>query len=72
MLKSARVTTPAGEWLTLTTRIAALHQQMLGFWWAAWGLPSRDDVHHVLHSLNELHSRVIDLEDRLHDLEARG
>jgi hypothetical protein len=41
-------------------------------WWSLWGLPTRRDQERSLHALNQLQSRILDLEERLADAEARG
>jgi hypothetical protein len=38
-------------------------------WWGAWGLPTRRDQERTLHALNQLQSRLIDLEEKLADLD---
>jgi len=34
-------------------------------WWAAMGLPTRRDQERALHKLNQLESRLYDLEEQL-------
>ena len=34
-------------------------------WWTAVGLPNRRDQERTLHALNQLQSRLLDLEERL-------
>jgi len=36
-------------------------------WWGAVGLPTKRDQERGLHKLNELESRMLDLEERLED-----
>jgi hypothetical protein len=33
--------------------------------WGAWGLPTKRDQERILHSLNQLQSKLIDLEEKL-------
>jgi hypothetical protein len=39
-------------------------------WWEMMGLPTRRDQERTLHALNQLQSRLIDLEEKLSDLNA--
>ena len=34
-------------------------------WWSALGLPTKRDQERTLHALNQLESRLMDLEDKL-------
>ena len=34
-------------------------------WWGALGLPTKRDQERTLHALNELESKILDLEERL-------
>ncbi len=54
----------AGRWLSAMTAIKATTDAAAERWWAAVGLPTKRDQERQLHLLNELHSRVLDLEER--------
>ncbi len=45
---------------------AATDKAMLATWWSAFGLPTRRDQERTLHKLNQLESRLFDLEEQLH------
>lgn len=66
-LGSPRVTRVAGEWLSLIARAGALQQRWLRTWWSTWGMASREDQERAQHALNELQSRLYDLEDMLQE-----
>jgi len=34
-------------------------------WWGAWGLPTKRDQERVMHALNQLESKLIDLEEKI-------
>lgn len=71
-LGSAKLTGPAGAWLSFVARSAEVQRRWLRTWWDAWGIASREEQEHVLHTLNDLQSRLYDLEDQIEDLrEAR-
>jgi hypothetical protein len=65
ILRSPLVLQPSGAALSAAMRAKAAHDQALARWWAAVGLPTRRDQERTLHALNQLQSRVIDLEERL-------
>ena len=50
-------------------KLKAAGDRATAAWWGAVGLPTKRDQERSLHSLNELHSRILDLEDRLVELE---
>ena len=53
----------------MTARAAGA--QALAQFWGGWGLPTKRDQERALHTLNQIHSKLLDLEERLSDLEAR-
>ena len=71
MLRSANLLEPGGSLLGAMTQWRAQQQRMAEAWWSLFGLPTRSDQQRTLHALHELQSRLIDLEERLHDLEAQ-
>lgn len=71
-LKSPFVIGPAGTMLSAVTHLRSAQERLLGQWWAAFGLPTRADQERALHAMNELQSKLIDLEDKLADLERSG
>jgi len=71
VLKSPSVLQPMGNLLTATMKAKAASDKAVAQWWAAVGLPTRRDQERTLHALNQLGSRLIDLEDKLAALEAK-
>ncbi len=67
-LKSSSVLQPMGGLLTATMKVKAASDKAVAGFWAGWGLPTRRDQERTLHALNQLNSRLIDLEERLEDL----
>lgn len=70
-LRSPSVLTPAGATLTAAMRGKAAVDRAAEAWWGAVGLPTRRDQERTLHALNQLQSRLIDLEDELTELRSR-
>ncbi len=68
-LKSPFVIGPAGSSLSAYSQMRVSQQRMMGRWWSSFGLPTRSDQERGLHAMNELQSRLIDLEERLADLQ---
>lgn len=59
----------AGTMLTGLTRARAVQRKLLDHWWANVGLSTRRDQERTLHGIDELQSRLVDLEARLAELE---
>jgi len=57
---------PAGAMLTAAMKTKAATDRALASWWASLGLPTRADQERALHKLNQLESRLYDLEEKLH------
>ncbi|MBE2252361.1 MAG: hypothetical protein IAE78_22700 [Myxococcus sp.] len=70
MLKSPAVLQPMGSMLTATMKVKTATDKAIGNWWELMGLPTRRDQERTLHALNQLNSRLIDLEEKLADLNA--
>ena len=68
-LKSPLVLTPMGHMLSATMKARAASDKAVAQWWASLGLPTRRDQERTLHALNQLNSRLIDLEEKLADAE---
>jgi hypothetical protein len=66
-LKSPFVLEPSGQLLAAMMRGKAASDQVLAQWWGALGLPTKRDQERTLHALNQLQSRLLDLEERLAD-----
>jgi hypothetical protein len=56
---------PAGAMLTSFAKTKAATDRAVASWWAAVGLPTRRDQERALHKLNQLESRLFDLEEKL-------
>ena len=69
LMQSPAVLSPSGKLLGTTTRMKAASDRAIAAWWGAWGLPTKRDQERSLHALNQLQSRLFDLEEKLQDLE---
>ena len=56
---------PAGIMLTAAMKTKAATDRAMHGWWAGIGLPTRRDQERGLHKLNQLESRIADLEEQL-------
>jgi hypothetical protein len=65
VLKSPLLLVPSGAMLSAMMKAKATSDQLVAQAWAAVGLPTRRDQERALHQLNELHSRLMDLEEQL-------
>jgi hypothetical protein len=66
-LKSPLVLEPAGAWLSAAMKMKAASDKAAAAWWGAIGLPTKRDQERALHKLNQLESRLLDLEEQLAD-----
>jgi hypothetical protein len=67
VLVNPSVLGPAGAMLTAAMKTKAATDRAVAAWWAAFGLPNRRDQERALHKLNQLESRLFDLQERLED-----
>ena len=65
VLKNPKVLEPAGAMLTATMKLKAAADKAMANFWGSWGLPTKRDQERTLHALNQLNSRLLDLEERL-------
>jgi hypothetical protein len=65
VLESPRVLTPAGAVLTAAMKAKRVQDRALASLWGGLGLPTKRDQERALHVLNQLESRIIDLEEKL-------
>jgi hypothetical protein len=56
---------PAGALLTVAMKTKKATDNAMNAWWAVLGLPNRRDQERSLHKLNQLESRLYDLEEKL-------
>lgn len=71
VLRSPLVLGPGGAMLTAAMRSKSAVDGAMGSWWSAVGLPTRRDQERSLHALNQLQSRLIDLEETLAEIRAQ-
>ena len=67
VLKSPLILEPAGAMLTAAMKAKASSDKMVAAFWGAWGLPTKRDQERTLHALNQLESRLLDLEEKLQE-----
>ena len=67
VLANPGVLGPAGTMLTFAMKTKTATNGAMAAWWGAVGLPTKRDQERGLHKLNELESRMLDLEERLED-----
>lgn len=65
ILNNPAVLGPSGHMLAGAMRAKAKHEAHLAQFWATLGLPTRRDQERTLHAINQLNSRIIDLEEQL-------
>ncbi|MEM6289773.1 MAG: hypothetical protein AAGA54_00865 [Myxococcota bacterium] len=66
-LRSASVLEPMGFALSTTMKLKAMSDKATAAWWSSLGLPTKQDQERALHMLNQLESRILDLEEQLED-----
>ena len=64
-LRSPLLLEPSGAMLSATMRLKAASDQAAAAFWGALGLPTKRDQERTLHALNQLETRLLDLEERL-------
>jgi hypothetical protein len=67
VLTNPGVLGPAGAMLTAAMKTKTASDKAMSSWWSMWGLPTRRDQERSLHKLNQLESRLYDLEEQLAD-----
>ncbi|MFL5322293.1 MAG: hypothetical protein ACJ790_21730 [Myxococcaceae bacterium] len=65
VLKNPGVIGPMGAMLTAAMKTKTATDKATAQFWAMWGLPTRRDQERTLHALNQLQSRLLDLEEKL-------
>lgn len=71
VLKSPAVLQPMGSMLTATMKMKVATEKATAQWWGAMGLPTKREQEKTLHTLNQINSRLIDLEERLAELQSK-
>ena len=64
-LRSPLVLGPSGTMLTAMMKWKAASDRAKASWWSELGLPTKRDQERTLHLLNQLQSRILDLEEKL-------
>lgn len=65
VLANPGVLGPAGAMMTAVMKTKAAASKALTACWSTIGLPTRHDQERSLHKLNQLESRLLDLEEKL-------
>ena len=65
VLSNPAVLAPAGAMLTAMMKTKAAADRAFAACWSTLGLPTRRDQERSLHKLNQLESRLMDLEEHL-------
>ena len=65
VMKSPLVLEPAGAWLSAAMKAKTKSDKLAADWWGGLGLPTKRDQERTLHKLNQLESKLLDLEERL-------
>ena len=69
-LRSPMTLVPAGSLFTAMMKTKAARDKAVASWWSAMGIPTRHDQERSLHALNQIQSRLADLEDKLAEMHA--
>lgn len=69
-MRSPQVLGPAGQAMGAAMNLKAKQQQAVAEAWANMGLPTRRDQERTLHALNQIQSRLTDLEEQLANTQA--
>ncbi|QED27378.1 hypothetical protein FRD01_09025 [Microvenator marinus] len=69
VIRNPAVLKASGDMLNGSMKTKAQTEKFMSQWWSMMGLPTRTDQERTLHALNQLQSRILDLEEKL---EARG
>ena len=71
VLKNEAVLLPSGAMLTAAMKMKSAADDAMAQWWGGLGLPTKRDQERALHKMNQLESRLLDLEEQLHDARSR-
>jgi hypothetical protein len=70
VLSMPSVLGPSGAMLTAAMKTKVATDRAMAAWWSAFGLPTRHDQERALHKLNQLESKILDLQEQLEDKKA--
>ena len=65
VLSNPGVLGPTATVMTAVMKAKTATDNAMSAWWSLWGLPTRRDQERALHKLNQLESRLYDLEEKL-------
>lgn len=65
LLKSPLVLGPSGAFLSAAMKMKVAQDKAAASFWGSIGLPTKRDQERTLHALNQLESRLLDLEEKL-------
>jgi hypothetical protein len=71
-MKSPLVLGPSGAFLTAAMKAKKAADDAKAQLWGQMGLPTKRDQERALHLLNQLQSRILDLEEKLADATAKA
>jgi len=71
MLRNPIVLGPSGNMLGQMMKTKASSDKAMRSFWGNVGLPTKHDQERMLHALNQLQSRIYDLEERIEELSAK-
>ena len=68
VMRNPIVLEPAGHLMTTAMKAKAKNDERVANWWGTVGLPTKRDQERTLHALNQMQSRILDLEEKIEDL----
>ncbi len=68
-MRSPLVLGPSGALLSAVMKAKVASDKAAALWWGSLGLPTKRDQERALHALNQLQSRILDLEEKLAEKE---
>ena len=71
VMRSPTVLEPGAAWLTTVMKLKAAGDEATATFWGSLGLPTRRDQERSMHALNQLQSRLMDLEEKLAEIRAQ-
>lgn len=72
VLASPLILEPSGAMLGAVSKARARMDRSVADAWSRMGLPTRRDQERAMHALNQIQSRLMDLEEQLLDLRERS
>jgi hypothetical protein len=65
VMKNPLLLGPSGAMLTAAMKAKATSEKATASYWGAMGLPTKRDQERTLHALNQIQSRLLDIEEKL-------